>query len=131
MTKVLLTGEFPRCPLTPTRILTVMQVVQASSPVSETQCFYHERPLTWAPAHCLEQLLEQGHSVITTVRTEDKAQKIRDAYKDQAERLEVLVVPDIAREDAFNEVAKTPGLEAVLHTASPFHYKWSESPAFF
>lgn len=60
------------------------------------------------------------------MRSEEKAQKIRDAYKAQADRLEVLIVPDLAKEDAFDEVAKTPGIEAVLHTASPFHYKWSE-----
>ncbi|KAL6855307.1 methylglyoxal reductase (NADPH-dependent) gre2 [Amphichorda felina] len=77
-------------------------------------------------AHCLEQLLEQGHSVVTTVRSEDKAQKIRDTYKDQADRLEVVVIPDIAKEDAFDEVVKASGLETVLHTASPFHFKWTE-----
>jgi nucleoside-diphosphate-sugar epimerase len=79
-----------------------------------------------AAAHVLEQILEKGHSVVTTVRSEDKAQKIRDAYKAQADRLEVVIVPDIAKEDAFDEVAKTPGLEVVLHTASPFHFNWSE-----
>jgi len=77
-------------------------------------------------AHVLEQILEKGHSVVTTVRSEDKAQKIRDAYKAQADRLEVVIVPDIAKEDAFDEVAKTPGLEVVLHTASPFHFNWTD-----
>lgn len=75
--------------------------------------------------HVLEQILEKGHSVVTTVRSEDKAQKIRDAYKSQADRLQVVIVPDLAKEDAFDEVAKTPGLEVVLHTASPFHFNWS------
>ncbi|CAM1509950.1 Fc.00g002850.m01.CDS01 [Cosmosporella sp. VM-42] len=73
-------------------------------------------------AHILEQLLEQGHTVVTTVRSEDKAQKIRDAHKNEADRLEVVIVPDIAKTDAFDDVVKTPGLEAVLHTASPFHF---------
>ncbi|RBQ74992.1 hypothetical protein VDGD_02030 [Verticillium dahliae] len=76
--------------------------------------------------HILEQLLEQGHDAVVTVRSEDKAQKIRDDYKDLAAgRLTVAIVPDIAREDAFDEVVKTPGLEAVLHTASPFHFNFS------
>ncbi|KAK6225879.1 NAD dependent epimerase/dehydratase [Colletotrichum tabaci] len=79
-------------------------------------------------AHILEQLLARGHSVVTTVRSEDKAQKIRDAHKDlDASRLTVAIVPDIAREDAFDEVVKTPGLEAVLHTASPFHFNWTDA----
>ncbi|VUC35164.1 unnamed protein product [Clonostachys rosea] len=77
-------------------------------------------------AHILEQLLEKGHSVVTTVRSEEKAQAIRDAYKAQSDRLEVLIVPDIAKLDAFDEVVKTPGIEVVLHTASPFHFKWSD-----
>lgn len=73
-------------------------------------------------AHILEQLLEQGHHVVTTVRSEAKAQKIRDAHKDVAERLQVVIVPDIAQPHAFDGVANTPGLQIVLHTASPFHY---------
>ncbi|KAL0941108.1 NAD-dependent epimerase dehydratase [Colletotrichum truncatum] len=78
-------------------------------------------------AHILEQLLERGHDVVTTVRSEDKAQKIRNAHKDlDSKRLTVVIVPDIAREDAFDEVVKTPGIEAVLHTASPFHFKWTD-----
>lgn len=32
-------------------------------------------------------------------------------------------MPDIAQEGAFNEAVKIPGLEVVLHTASPFHFK--------
>ncbi|KAI9158316.1 Ketoreductase azaE [Paramyrothecium foliicola] len=73
----------------------------------------------------MTKLLEKGHSVVTTVRSEDKAEKIRNAYKDKADRLEVVIVPDIAKEDAFDEVVKTPGLEVVMHTASPFHFKWT------
>jgi hypothetical protein len=34
-------------------------------------------------------------------------------------------VPDIAQPDAFDEVVKTPGLEVVLHTASPFFFNFS------
>ncbi|WYZ36663.1 hypothetical protein EsH8_II_000169 [Colletotrichum jinshuiense] len=79
-------------------------------------------------AHILEQLLAGGHDVVTTVRSEDKAQKIREAHKGlDSGRLQVAIVPDIAREDAFDEVVKTPGLEAVLHTASPFHFKWTDA----
>ncbi|KAH6999838.1 hypothetical protein EDB80DRAFT_754347 [Ilyonectria destructans] len=75
-------------------------------------------------AHTLEQLLEKDYSVVTTVRSEDKAQKIRNAHTDQVEagKLEVLIVPDIAQEGAFDEVVKTPGIDVVLHTASPFHF---------
>lgn len=80
-------------------------------------------------AHLVDQLLNKGHTVVTTVRSEDKARKIRSAYKDLADRVEVAIVPDIAQEHAFDEVVKTPGLEVVMHTASPFHFNWSTLPA--
>ncbi|KAF5012529.1 hypothetical protein FDECE_1428 [Fusarium decemcellulare] len=75
-------------------------------------------------AHVLDQLLEKDYTVVTTVRSESKAQKIRNAHPDKAKdgKLQVVIVPDIAQPDAFDEVAKTPGLDAVLHTASPFHF---------
>ncbi|KAL2155438.1 hypothetical protein VTH82DRAFT_180 [Thermothelomyces myriococcoides] len=75
-------------------------------------------------AHILEQLLAKGHSVVTTVRSEEKAAKIREAYPEKVASgdLVTAIVPDIARPDAFDEVVKTPGLEVVLHTASPFHF---------
>jgi len=79
-------------------------------------------------AHCLEQLLAKNHTVVTTVRTDAKRQAILDAYPDavSASRLDVHIVPDIAQLDAFNQVLQVPGLEAVLHTASPFHFNWSD-----
>ncbi|KAL0470340.1 hypothetical protein QR685DRAFT_523396 [Neurospora intermedia] len=79
-------------------------------------------------AHILEQLLAKGHTVVTTVRSEDKAQNIREAYPDKASsgELKVVIVPDIAKLDAFDEVVKEPGLEVVLHTASPFHFKFKD-----
>ncbi|KAI0136963.1 putative NAD dependent epimerase/dehydratase [Xylariales sp. AK1849] len=75
-------------------------------------------------AHILELLLQRGHEVVTTVRSEEKASKIREAHPNA--KLTVAIVPDIAKPDAFDEVVKTPGLEVVLHTASPFHYNWSD-----
>jgi hypothetical protein len=78
-------------------------------------------------AHVLEQLLERGYKVVTTVRSEDKAQKIRDAHKDLGkDDLDIVIVPDIAQPDAFDEVVKIPGIEYVLHTASPFHFNFCE-----
>ena len=63
------------------------------------------------------------------MRSEEKAKTIRDAYpKVGKDDLDVVVVGDIAKPDAFDEVVKIPGIEVVLHTASPFHYKWSMTP---
>ncbi|KAF4994577.1 hypothetical protein FGRMN_5692 [Fusarium graminum] len=75
-------------------------------------------------AHTLEQLLEKDYTIVTTVRSEDKAQKIRNAFPEKVKdgKLEIVIVPDIAKPGAFDEVAKTPGLDAVVHLASPFHF---------
>ncbi|KUI67090.1 Putative NADPH-dependent methylglyoxal reductase GRP2 [Cytospora mali] len=74
-------------------------------------------------AHVLELLLANGHQVVTTVRSQDKAQGIHKAHSSLGkDRLETVIVPDIAQPGAFDEVVKTPGIEVVLHTASPFHF---------
>lgn len=71
-------------------------------------------------AHVLDILLERGHTVVTTVRSEEKAQKIRDAHPDiPISKLDFRIVEDIAQEGAFDEAVKIEGLEAVIHTASP------------
>lgn len=61
--------------------------------------------------------------MVTTVRSEDKAQKIRDAHPGVLpSRLDFRIVPDISQDGAFDEAVKIASLEAVIHTASPFHF---------
>lgn len=76
-------------------------------------------------AHVLDTLLERGHSVVTTVRSQEKAQKIKEAHPDvPKEKLDFAIVEDIAKLDAFeNAVVSDPPFETVIHTASPFHFK--------
>jgi hypothetical protein len=58
--------------------------------------------------------------VVTTVRSEEKAQKIKDAHPNTpTSKLDFRIVEDIAKEHAFDEAVKIDGLEAVIHTASP------------
>ena len=76
-------------------------------------------------AHTLDILLEHGHSVVTTVRTQEKADRIKASYQKYVEngQLGFAIVPDIAQPDAFEKaVVSDPPFEAVLHTASPFHF---------
>jgi nucleoside-diphosphate-sugar epimerase len=76
-------------------------------------------------AHTLDILLEHGHSVVTTVRTQEKADKIKASYQSYADKgqLDFAIVPDIAQPDAFEKaVISDPPFEVVLHTASPFHF---------
>ncbi|KAG5939432.1 hypothetical protein E4U53_007809, partial [Claviceps sorghi] len=64
-------------------------------------------------AHILKILLGRGYHVITTARSDDKAKSIEAAFPDA--KLQVAIVPDMAADGAFDEVAKTAGLEYVLH----------------
>lgn len=70
--------------------------------------------------------MERGHTVITTVRSESKAEVVRQAHGEAGDKLSVEVVEDITVEGAFEGVLKGRGVEVVLHTASPFHFRWSK-----
>ncbi|KAI4189080.1 MAG: hypothetical protein LQ348_003847 [Seirophora lacunosa] len=79
--------------------------------------------------HVLEALLAQGHSVVTSVRSEAKAQMLRDTFPGVGkDKLDFVYVPDIAQEGAFDEAVKSdPPFEWVIHTASPFHFNITDT----
>ncbi|KAL9017038.1 MAG: hypothetical protein Q9185_005640 [Variospora sp. 1 TL-2023] len=79
--------------------------------------------------HVLEALLTQGHSVVTSVRSEAKAQMLRDTFPNIGkDRLDFVYVADIAQEGAFDEAVKSdPPFEWVIHTASPFHFNITDA----
>jgi nucleoside-diphosphate-sugar epimerase len=64
------------------------------------------------------------HDVVATVRSDEKAAKIRKSYCGLASgTLTFAIVADVSSPNAFNEVVKCdPPLDAVIHTASPFHF---------
>lgn len=70
-----------------------------------------------------------SHSVVTTVRSQEKADKIKEAYPDLGkDKLDFAIVRDIAKENAFDRaVISDPPLEVVLHTRARFT---SEPPIF-
>ncbi|WZH45492.1 ketoreductase [Fusarium acuminatum] len=70
----------------------------------------------------LTVLLNRGHSVVASVRSQAKADQIRRGYPEvPLSRLDFVVVDDFIREHAFEEaLTTTPPFEAVIHTASPF-----------
>lgn len=72
-------------------------------------------------AHIIDVLLEHGHSVVTTVRSQAKADKIKAAHPNVPKsKLDFAIVEDVAQEGAFDKaVISDPPFEAVLHTASP------------
>lgn len=58
-------------------------------------------------AHCLDVLLEHGHSVVTTVRSQAKAQKIKEAHPKYAtDKLDFAIVEDIAQPDGTGAPVK-------------------------
>ncbi|EKM56842.1 uncharacterized protein PHACADRAFT_254183 [Phanerochaete carnosa HHB-10118-sp] len=67
----------------------------------------------------VKNLLDQGYSVRGTVRRESSIPYLKDTFKDYADRLEFVVVPDITKEGAFDDAVK--GVDAIEHTASPFY----------
>jgi hypothetical protein len=62
---------------------------------------------------------------VTTVRSQEKADKIKQAYPDLGkDRLDFAIVEDIAQEGAFDKaVISDPPFESVIHTASPVSCK--------
>lgn len=73
----------------------------------------------------VKSLLEKGYAVRGTVRSADKAKQVADILTGYGEKLELVVVEDITKEGAFDEVVKD--VDAIEHTASPFHFN-AEDP---
>ena len=75
-------------------------------------------------AHCVDTLLKHGHDVAITVRSDEKGEKILKNHPEASKsQLSYVIVKDIAQEGAFDEAVKSdPPFDAVLHTASPFHF---------
>ncbi|KAI0696062.1 NAD(P)-binding protein [Cerioporus squamosus] len=67
----------------------------------------------------VKSLLEAGFAVRGTVRAESKAAYLRNLFQSFGDKFDVVVVPDMTKEDAFAEHVKD--VNAIAHTASPFH----------
>ncbi|KAL3496159.1 hypothetical protein BJX62DRAFT_251714 [Aspergillus germanicus] len=75
-------------------------------------------------AHYLASLLQHGHDVVFAVRSDEKGQRILAAHPSiPRERLSYTIVEDIAQPNAFSAAVQSiPPFDAVIHTASLFHY---------
>ena len=64
--------------------------------------------------------LFNSHSVVTTVRSQDKVDRIKQAHSNVSkDKLDFAIVEDIGKEGAFEKaVVSDPPFEAVIHTAS-------------
>ncbi|KAF7368891.1 D-lactaldehyde dehydrogenase [Mycena venus] len=70
-------------------------------------------------AWVVRALLEEGFAVRGAVRSVEKGAHLREVFASYDDRFELVVVPDIAKEGAFDEAVQ--GVDAIEHTASPFH----------
>ncbi|KAJ7675152.1 D-lactaldehyde dehydrogenase [Mycena rosella] len=77
-------------------------------------------------AWVVRTLLEQGFSVRGAVRSADKGKHLSELFASYGDKFELVVVPDITEEGAFDEAVK--GVDAIEHTASPFHFA-ADDPA--
>ncbi|KAI1500609.1 hypothetical protein F5X99DRAFT_385383 [Biscogniauxia marginata] len=71
-------------------------------------------------SHVLDALLHAGFQVVVTTRSEEKGKRIVDSLK--SSHLSYVVVKDIAKDGAFNNVFKSEAsFDCIVHTASPYH----------
>jgi dihydroflavonol-4-reductase len=70
--------------------------------------------------HCLQQLLDKGYKVRTTIRSESRKQEVMDAMKEHSSNCENLefYIADLLKDDGWKEAVE--GSKYVLHVASPF-----------
>lgn len=75
---------------------------------------------------CVYQLLERGHKVRATVRSDDKGKYLQRVFKKYGDHFNFIIAEDLEKEGAFDDAVK--GIDAVLHTASPFHFNIEGDP---
>ena len=70
--------------------------------------------------HCLQQLLDKGYKVRTTIRSESRKQEVLEAMKKHSSNCENLefYIADLLKDDGWKEAVE--GSKYVLHVASPF-----------
>ncbi|KAI0074846.1 NAD-P-binding protein [Panus rudis PR-1116 ss-1] len=70
---------------------------------------------TWV----IKNLLEAGYTVRGTVRSASRVPYLKKIFAEYGDKVEFVIVADITKEGAFD--AAVEGVDAVAHTASPFH----------
>lgn len=76
-------------------------------------------------SHVLDILLKRGYAVRGTVRSQKKADFIINKYPQYKDKLDFVIVEDIANEGAFE--GALDGISGIFHLASPFHFKINDN----
>ncbi|RDW62282.1 NAD(P)-binding protein-19 [Coleophoma cylindrospora] len=83
-------------------------------------------------SHILGQLLAQGSSVRSVVRSQAKADQVLADFPSYGSKLDCAIVPDLTAAGAFDQaVISTPSFDTVIHTASPFLYRVAKNASDF
>ena len=77
--------------------------------------------------HIVENLLKENYTVIGSVRSQEKADRLTRQFGNNP-NLQFEIVGDIAKLDAFDNAFSKHGkdIKYVLHTASPFHFNTTD-----
>ncbi|KAG8951125.1 methylglyoxal reductase (NADPH-dependent) gre2 [Tulasnella sp. 424] len=62
-------------------------------------------------------LLDKGYSVVGTVRSDSKGEKLKELFKNYNDKFSYVIVEDISKDGAFDKAVV--GVDAVQHLASP------------
>ncbi|KAG8951127.1 methylglyoxal reductase (NADPH-dependent) gre2 [Tulasnella sp. 424] len=62
-------------------------------------------------------LLDKGYSVVGTVRSDSKGEKLKELFKSYDDKFSYVIVEDISKDGAFDKAVV--GVDAIQHTASP------------
>jgi nucleoside-diphosphate-sugar epimerase len=75
--------------------------------------------------HIIVILLQHGHNVTTTVRSEGKTTYLRHKFSEAvgSGQLKFAIVEDITVSGAFDKVLQSEAFDFVLHTSSPFVFQ--------
>lgn len=83
-------------------------------------------------SHILEVLLAHGLSVRGVVRSQQKANQVRNDFPSAGKSLEFAIVPDIAVPGAYDDALESdPSIRYIVHTASPLNYSSGKTVADF
>ncbi|KAF8601877.1 NAD(P)-binding protein [Ceratobasidium sp. AG-I] len=69
--------------------------------------------------YAIKNLLEQGFTVVGTVRSTTKGEELTKLYTGYNGRFSFSIVPDITKRDAFDDLIKQGNFDGVAHAASP------------
>jgi len=71
-------------------------------------------------AWIVRDLLERGFSVLAALRTKESGETLLGLFPEHKDKLIYAVVPDISKDDAYDEVVRD--VEGIVHVASPVFF---------